>query len=289
LWFPSTKCTNCYFHTKYDSSKSSTYVANGTAFSIEYGSGSLSGFLSTDTVQIGSLTITSQTFAEATNEPGLTFQLAKFDGICGLAFQSISVDGVVPPFFNALTQGLLAQPVFTFYLGKTDGSTGELTVGGIDSSKYTGNINYVQLSSDTYWEFDLDGLLIKGSSITTAKKAVADSGTSILAGPSAEVKAIATSLGAQPVFLNPNEYTIDCSLVPGLPELQVVFGGQSYYLTGSEYVVEVTQAGQTMCLFGMTGIDIPSGPLWIMGDVFMRKFYTIFDAGNNQLGFALAA
>jgi cathepsin D len=288
LWVPSSQCSNCYLHKKYQSSQSSTYVANGTSFAIQYGSGSLSGFLSTDIVEIGSLSIKSQTFAEATNEPGFSFQVAHFDGICGLAFPSISVDGVVPPLFNAVSQGLLAQPLFSFYLGKSDGSTGELTFGGLDSSKYTGNVNYVKLSNTTYWEFVLDDMSISGSSITSVRRAVADSGTSVLAGPTAEVKTIAESLGAQPVFLNPNEYTIDCTKVSGLPDLQISFGGQNYTLTGSEYVVEVSQAGQTICLFGMTGIDIPSGPLWILGDVFMRKFYTVFDAGNLQLGFALA-
>jgi cathepsin D len=285
---PSSQCSGCIFHTKYQSSQSSTYQANGTAFAIEYGSGSLSGFLSTDTAQIGSMTITQQTFAEATNEPGLSFQLAKFDGICGLAFQSISVDGVVPPFFQALKEGVISQPVFAFYLGKSDGSTGELSIGGIDNSKFSGTMNWVPLSNETYWEFALDGMTMNGQSITAVRRAVADSGTSILAGPTSEVSAIANSLGATPVPLNPNEYTIDCSKVSTLPNLLVQINGQTYTLTGSDYVVEVSQMGQTMCLFGMTGIDIPSGPLWIMGDVFMRKFYTVFDAGNLQLGFAPA-
>ena len=100
------------------------------------------------------------------------------------------------------------------------------------------------------------------------------------------VKAIAKQVGAKPFFLNPEEYTIDCSKISSLPDIDVTMGGQKFTLTGKDYVIN---AGP-LCLFGMTGIDVPApmGPLWIMGDVFMRKFYVVFDAGKERLGIAPA-
>jgi hypothetical protein len=103
FWVPSTRCKAiaCLLHTKYDAKRSTSYVANGTEFSIQYGSGALKGVISQDVLKVGGIVVPNQLFAESTEEPGVAFVAAKFDGIFGLAYSRIAVTGALPPFYNS--------------------------------------------------------------------------------------------------------------------------------------------------------------------------------------------
>lgn len=174
-------------HTTYDSSESSTYEKNGSSFEIRYGSGSLSGYVSRDTLRIGDIKIKRQEFAEATSEPGLAFAFGRFDGILGLGYDSISVNKIVPPFYNMLNQGLLDEPVFSFYLGNTnsDGDDSEACFGGINKEHYTGELVKIPLRRKAYWEVQFDAVSIKGETAELPDTGVIlDTGTSLNALPS---------------------------------------------------------------------------------------------------------
>jgi len=278
-------------HKHYDDSKSSTYVKNGTVFKIQYGSGPVSGFYSKDTIHLGDIDVANYTFAEVDNTKGLgpAWLAGHFDGICGMGWDDISVDHVMTPVRALVDSKKLSANQFAFYLG-SGGAAGELVLGGVDPAHYSGDFATVPVIETVpgktgYWAVTMDDAKIDGTSMTTVKKAIIDSGTSLLAVPTDEMKKIADKLGAKSVLPIPpfnKEYMIDCN-TPG-PDIEFVIGGKSYVLKKADYVIK----DASKCLLGFTGLDVPApaGPLYILGDVFMRAYYVKFDVDNKQLGFA---
>ncbi|EDW39713.1 GL15705 [Drosophila persimilis] len=294
LWVPSSKCPatvkSCVSHNQYDSKSSSSYVANGTAFTIEYASKSeggvaLSGILSQDTVTIAELAIQRQVFAEITDEPEATFLSSPFDGMFGLGYASISIGGVTPPFYNLVAQGLIKHPVFSIYLNRngtnaTDG--GELVLGGIDATLFSGCLTYVPVSQQGYWQFVMTSAVLGGKTFCTHCQAILDVGTSLLVAPTAAIKKINQLLAV----LNPKDasgvFLVNCSTIASLPTMVFTIARKEFPLQPSDYIL---QYGET-CVSSFT--SLAGSDLWILGEVFMGAYYTVYDMGYNQIGLATA-
>ncbi|GAB2274909.1 AP4A phosphorylase [Dionaea muscipula] len=401
LWVPSAKCyfsIACYLHSKYKAGRSSTYQKNGKSASIHYGTGAISGFFSQDHIKVGDLVVENQNFIEATREPSITFVAAKFDGILGLGFQEISVGNVVPVWYNMVEQGLVNEPVFSFWLNRNaeEEEGGEIVFGGVDPSHFKGEHTYVPVTQKGYWQFAMDDVLIGTESTGYCAggcSAIADSGTSLLAGPttivaqinhaigasgviSQECKTVVAqygktildmlvteaqpqkicsqiglctfdgkrgvSMGIESVVDNENgelsgrvhdasctacemavvwmqnqlrknqtedrilnyaselcerlpspmgESAVDCNSLSSMPSVSFSIGGKVFDLAPEQYVLKVGEGDVAQCISGFIALDVapPRGPLWILGDIFMGQYHTVFDYGNLRVGFAEAA
>ncbi|KAE8146609.1 aspartic peptidase domain-containing protein [Aspergillus avenaceus] len=288
LWVPSITCPSlaCRLHQKYDSSVSSTYRRNDTDFAITYGTGSLTGHISEETLSIGDLKIHSQLFAEATSVFGRALEFAKFDGILGLGFDSISVHHTPPPFYNMLDQELLDEPVFALYLNDKQnkgGDESEVTFGGIDNSRYVGNLTMVPLRREAHWEVPLDAITLgENTTYTEDMGVILDSGTTYMSLPVDLAESLNSEIGARKG--HNGQYTVRCKDRDSLPDLSFSIGGSNFSLTPLDY----TQKQRDVCVSVIRGVDFPEplGPLAILGDVFLRRWYSVYDFGNRAIGLA---
>ena len=286
-WVPSKKCFSfaCLLHQRYDSEKSNTFASNSTKFEIRYGTGAVEGFISTDRMEVGGLTIENQGFGETTKMPGLTFAFAKFDGIMGLGYDTISVAGVVPPFYNMFKQGLISEKVFAFYLSRASDGTpqgGSLSFGGVEGKYFHGPIKYAPVVRKGYWEVSLDAFSVGDNDLGIKGTAAIDTGTSLIALPSAISDVINEQIGAKKGFRG--IYTVDCAEIPNMPSVSFEFGGHKFPLEAKDYILQ-TSGG---CISPFMGLDLPGLKLWIVGDAFLRKYYTVYDMEKHRVGFAHA-
>lgn len=111
------------------------------------------------------------------------------------AFGSISVDDLDPVFQRTWEQGLIPDNMFSFYLPSRTGRSGELVLGGYDDAHFRGDITWVDLSSETYWEVSVDSIGLEDGRLSSCKTVIIDTGTSLLAGPKDEVDALANHVG----------------------------------------------------------------------------------------------
>uniref|UniRef100_A0A8C5SR84 Peptidase A1 domain-containing protein n=1 Tax=Laticauda laticaudata TaxID=8630 RepID=A0A8C5SR84_LATLA len=280
LWVPSVFCKSpaCKNHQRFNPNLSFTFKKTRQSMAIWYGTGSMKGMLGYDTVQVSSYSDTNQPFGLSFEEPGSIFTYAKFDGILGLAYPTISVDQATPVFDNLMKEGLVQQDLFSFYLSRKE--TGSMiTFGGIDHSHYTGSINWIPVSQQTYWQISMDSVLVNGQKIgcNSGCQAIVDTGTSLLAGPSSAIISILKAIGAKP-----GQSVINCSSLSNLPDIVFVINGIHYPLPPAAYIHKF------MFSLCSTNFQPSAGDLWILGDVFIREYYSIFDRGNNRVGLAKA-
>ncbi|XP_032872413.1 cathepsin E-like [Amblyraja radiata] len=290
LWVPSVYCSDapCMSHTRFSPSSSSTYRSNNERVAIQYGTGSMTGILGYDTLRVSDITIRGQELGLSLTEPGGFFNSVKFDGILGMGYQSLSAEGATTVLHNMISQQVISEPLFSVYLTRSavDGESGsEIIFGGVDPSHYQGSINWVPVTHQAYWQIEIQRVTVNGQVVACSEgcPAIIDTGTSLLVGPTNAITNIQQAVGATPGSYG--QYSINCNDLSSMPDVVFTINGYDFTLPATAYALKSTYYNQVSCMsgFGDTGSN-----LWILGDVFIGEYYSIFDRGNNRVGLAKA-
>ncbi|XP_077676051.1 pepsin A-like [Eretmochelys imbricata] len=232
------------------------------------------------TVWVRGIVDTNQIFGLSKTEPSNLSYFASYDGILGLAFSSISSSGATPVFDNMMNEGLVSQDLFSLYLSSDSPLSLLVMFSGIDSSYYSGSLNWIPLS---YWEITMDSITMNGHLISCANgwQAIVNTGTSVLSGAPTAISKILHYVGARGDSSN----LISCSTKHTLPNIIFTINGIRFPLPTTAYIRQISICNSGSCSPGFEGIDVPtsSGELWILGDIFIHQYYVVFERAYKSL------
>jgi len=297
-WVPSSSCTSCGGHATYNPSSSSTSVSQGSSWNsqnegfAELNDGSTdTGSLYTDSVTVAGKTATGQWFAAISSESSPQ-PSERYDGVVGLGFQSISEINQPPLFQTLVSQQQLPtrQQAFSFYIND-EGA--ELYLGGIDTSKFLGSITYAGLVEESYWP--VTSSVYSNGVFLQSMYGVMDTGLSIIVGYEPLVDPLyATISGSVSCSSNPNfcgsgytgYYAIPCA---NIPTVSLSFGGSPQFaISPADFNLGPVPSQSGYCFGAVVEKDLGLNA-WILGTVFLKNVYTIYDVKNSRMGFALPA
>jgi len=289
----------CANQPKFDTSQSSTYVGSDDVTTLSFATGIGVDTLQSedeyvmwlragyDTVSVGGLSTPNVSLNTIINQTQ-AFDADPMGGIQGMG------PAVIGFWKGLVDQGIDA--LFGLYLSSKSVGNAELTIGGIDSSKYTGDLTYVPISptSDGSWELDSPAVYVNGqtvSAINTKRTFIFDSGTPNVYFDDADVVEAIYALispDIKPYDTEPGTYGIACDKIDQLPaQIDFTFtdtSGTPFNLTipSSEFNVGPFEAEPTLCqtmINALDGLDLVGGSL-------LKQYYSVWDISNQQMAFA---
>mmetsp|Transcript_75935 Transcript_75935/g.220505 ORF Transcript_75935/g.220505 Transcript_75935/m.220505 type:complete len:421 (+) Transcript_75935:138-1400(+) len=296
LLIPSKQCkgTACTSHKRFDAAASTTAVdvafadkpdkavtrgGDRDVVTITFGTGEISGVFVKDHICVGSV-CTHGDFVAATDESDEPFSLVPFDGILGLSLPQMSEGAHFNIFDCMIRDKVLKKNMFAVFFGAEDNEDSEITFGDYRHERMASDLFWVPVTNPGYWQVEMEDITMKnapqGFCHGNCQVAV-DTGTSLMAGPTDIVNELIDKIGV----------ANNCSNYDHLPDLGFIVGRHILNLKPEDYV-DKSEDGCSVALMAMD-IPPPKGPLFIFGDPFLRKYYTVYDRENLRVGFALAA
>jgi cathepsin D len=226
-------------------------------------------------------------------------------GIAGLGLPGLTSTRSIPFWHTILKDTNLNE--MSFFMDRHIGDTprafdqlndgGIFTMGGRNTSLYTGNVEFLYVTGNTFWLLTLKTLSAQGNDISfdkTAASVAIDTGTSLIGGPSGAVAAFWKAVpGSAPIPQQQGLYGFPCSTDI---QVSVSFGGKTWAIDSRDMNLGLaSRADPDTCVGVIFDIEAGTGgrprnsrnPSWIFGDTFLKNVYSVFRLDPTSVGFAL--
>ncbi|KAG0216910.1 hypothetical protein BGX33_011828 [Mortierella sp. NVP41] len=305
-WLSSSSCETeaCRTASRFDCPASTSCKILDNNFTASYVSGQgVSGNYVAETYSIGSLQFRGAVGIVTQNQAQLP---SRVDGIMGLWYYAA---GSSVPILNVLRNNtVLPRDMIGIWLQSTtpngqlngkpsDAYTagGEITFGGVDTTKFRGQISYVNCAGKRPWSIPIGGMTVGGMQINVnGVLAAIDTGTTAMLVP----RAIADSInGAIPnaikVATQGGLWYIPCN---GNTVITMTFGNLTVRIPYTHLALQSSRSKTQQGDYCLSAVMFPTGQTatiqeWLIGDVFLKNVYSVFDFGTNaetggRIGFA---
>ena len=236
------------------------------------------------------VTVQGQTFGEATavwNEYSLQ---APNDGTLGLGFGASTPQNVTSILDAMANQGLIAERLVGLWLGSNP-SGGELTLGGLNSARYSGELAWATTL------FNPEGWVVSAGNVTVGETSLCSDYCHLTVTTTSpyffmsmeSAKAVNDALGGIDIG-QPGVAALDCAALYTLPNLKLEVAGRTLEMGPLEYTFILPFGGGVeMCISGFVGVPTLDNNVVVVGNLFQQKFYTAYDMDNMRVGFADSA
>ncbi|TCD70341.1 hypothetical protein EIP91_003970 [Steccherinum ochraceum] len=285
LWVAS-NCRSCD-DAQFTPKASSSFKKSGNKFSITYGQGRAVGVLAQDVVAAGPLSVKDQYFGAVSVESD-DLNAEPNSGLIGLAFGTIATSKKPTFFESLLASHQLEFPIFSVHLTRQHIEGSEICFGCFDPRKTTGSISWVPLVSKTYWTVAMDSISASpNKTIHTDLMAAIDTGASLIHLPNSvasDFYAMIPGAHDATADFGPGFYTFPCDAPL---EVALSFGGKAYTVHNDDLNIGTVSESSNDCLGGIVGLGegVPDN-LAIIGDAFLKSWYSTFDYAGERVGFA---
>ncbi|ERT03020.1 hypothetical protein HMPREF1624_01324 [Sporothrix schenckii ATCC 58251] len=300
LWVISTElpASDQKNHSAFDPTKSTSFSQmEGYSWKIQYGdSSSASGDVGSDVVSLGGLGIPKQAI-ELAKKVSSEFVQSTGDGLLGLAWSSINTvtknNTASPqktPVENLVANNALPKEaqLFTscFYSSRDNNKESFYTFGFIDQDLVTASGKSVAWAnvdnSQGFWEIPSASASVGGKTITRSNNtAIVDTGTSLCLLSDDLIKAVYDAIPGAQYDSSQQAYTIPTTITADqLPAFSVAIGDTQFFIQPEDFIYGDAQNGVYYGGFQSRG----NLTFDILGDVFLKSIYAIWDVGNVRFG-----